>query len=473
MKSEKRGKLGKQKVKALIFAFIVASLALSVTVGCASGATPPEEEWNQTFGGTGYDAARAVQQTADGGYTLAGWTESYGAGYDDFWRVKVKGEGTTTIIANIFPGIIVNIYSDTMPAHPGNYSYFYTNSATNNRITFRVEIDPATFINVDISAYDVSADFSNVTGTSTIVPASSPTVGPSGHYIFTISYDLGSQSVNEGPQVIMVSAKITHPVAGNVIFDGPIGGGAAVININPKVGIPEYSVTGLNNPETTDWRTIEDFSIVNNLAFQHDTGGELDGKLEILEPVNLIDIAFVEAIQNLGANLVIARQEMSIHKATTAMQAFNKHCRLTFYGLGSGMTSVYAMEEGSTTPIEIYNATIGYINEEYLGHGIPYFEDGNFVVEVNHWTTYTINQHPIVEFTYTPLSPIVGANIIFNATASRDPDGNITNYEWDFGDGNSGTGKVVSHSYSSAGDYTVNLTVTDDDESTNTTSKIQ
>ena len=471
MKSERRkGKFGKGK--ALLFAVLFAMLTF-VSVGCASGTTPPEEAWNQTFGGTGYDAARAVQQTADGGYVVAGETYSYAAGYDDFWREKVKEEGTPTIIASIFPGIIVNIYSDTMPAHPGNYSYFYTNSATNNRITIRVEIDPATFLNVDISAYDVSADFSNVTGTSTIVTASSATVGPSGHYIFIISYDLESLSVDAGPHVILVNAKITHPVAG-VILDGPIGGCAAVININPKEGIPGYNVTGLNNPETTDWRTIVDFSNVNNLTCQHDTGGELDGKLELLEPVNLIDISFITAIQNLGANLVIASQEMSIHKATTAMQAFNKHCRLTFYGLGSGMTSVYAMEEGSTTPIEIYNATTGYINEEYLGHGTPYFEDGNFVVEVNHWTTYLINQHPIVEFTYTPFSPIVGANIIFNATASRDPDGNITNYAWNFGDGNitTITEPVIAHSYASAGSYDITLTVTDDDGATNSTSKV-
>ena len=73
---------------------ILATLAfVIVTAGCASGAIPPEEEWNKTFGGTDDDWAWSVQQTSDGGYIIAGTTESYGAGYGDFWLVKTDSEG--------------------------------------------------------------------------------------------------------------------------------------------------------------------------------------------------------------------------------------------------------------------------------------------------------------------------------------------------------------------------------------------
>jgi hypothetical protein len=41
-------------------------------------------------------------------------------------------------------------------------------------------------------------------------------------------------------------------------------------------------------------------------------------------------------------------------------------------------------------------------------------------------------------------------------------------YEWDFGDGNTSTEEIPSHTYSSAGDYTVSLTVTDDRGNTDT-----
>jgi uncharacterized repeat protein (TIGR01451 family) len=53
-------------------------------------------------------------------------------------------------------------------------------------------------------------------------------------------------------------------------------------------------------------------------------------------------------------------------------------------------------------------------------------------------------------------------NIIFNGSSSFDPDGMITNYTWNFGDGTKGYGKVESHYYLDDGDYPVTLTVSDD-----------
>ena len=57
----------------------------------------------------------------------------------------------------------------------------------------------------------------------------------------------------------------------------------------------------------------------------------------------------------------------------------------------------------------------------------------------------------------------VNESIRFDASQSRDPDGEIVEYIWDFGDGSTGKGKVVTHSYSTPGNYTVTLTVVDDD----------
>ena len=51
------------------------------------------EEWNQTYGGTKPDGSRALIQTADGGFALAGYTDSYGTGEADMWLVKTNVNG--------------------------------------------------------------------------------------------------------------------------------------------------------------------------------------------------------------------------------------------------------------------------------------------------------------------------------------------------------------------------------------------
>lgn len=54
----------------------------------------------------------------------------------------------------------------------------------------------------------------------------------------------------------------------------------------------------------------------------------------------------------------------------------------------------------------------------------------------------------------------------FDGTGSSDSDGSITSYDWDFGDGNFGSGATTNHTYAAYGTYTVGLTVTDNDSAT-------
>ena len=88
-------------------------------------------------------------------------------------------------------------------------------------------------------------------------------------------------------------------------------------------------------------------------------------------------------------------------------------------------------------------------------------ESGSKSVEIE--VTVEENQLPSADFSISPGSVKVGETVYFNGSLSTDSDGRIVNWEWNFGDGNSGRGEKTTHTYVKAGTYTVTLKVTDDD----------
>jgi len=79
------------------------------------------------------------------------------------------------------------------------------------------------------------------------------------------------------------------------------------------------------------------------------------------------------------------------------------------------------------------------------------------------------NASPTARFTFSPSDPLVGETVTFT-DASTD-DGTIVSQDWDFGDGSTGTGASPTHTYDAAGDYSVVLTVEDDEGATATSTQ--
>jgi chitodextrinase len=76
------------------------------------------------------------------------------------------------------------------------------------------------------------------------------------------------------------------------------------------------------------------------------------------------------------------------------------------------------------------------------------------------------NVRPIAAFEIVTKSPVATLPVAFDASPSSDPDGAIESYEWSFGDGGHAIGVNPSHVYADAGEYTVTLTVSDDEGAT-------
>jgi PKD repeat protein len=77
-----------------------------------------------------------------------------------------------------------------------------------------------------------------------------------------------------------------------------------------------------------------------------------------------------------------------------------------------------------------------------------------------------INHEPTAAFTFS----CDQLECSFDGSSSDDPDGDVADYAWDFGDGNTGSGSTVDYTFASAGTRTVTLTVTDNDGGTDTKS---
>lgn len=90
-----------------------------------------EQEWEKTYGGTNDDCAFALVTTSDGGYALTGSTVSFGAGQKDFWLIKTDASGNE-VWNQTYGGVGINdheIATALVVTQDGGYAIAgYTNS---------------------------------------------------------------------------------------------------------------------------------------------------------------------------------------------------------------------------------------------------------------------------------------------------------------------------------------------------------
>ena len=95
--------------------------------------------------------------------------------------------------------------------------------------------------------------------------------------------------------------------------------------------------------------------------------------------------------------------------------------------------------------------------------GVPGLINYNAGVKYDRFAVYSAaNAFPTARMTASSTFGPPPLTVRLDGTTSSDPDGVIAGYVWSFGDGTSGTGAVVEHTYAAAGTYAVTLTATDD-----------
>ena len=131
-------------------------------------------------------------------------------------------------------------------------------------------------------------------------------------------------------------------------------------------------------------------------------------------------------------------------------------------GMATGSVTWSAVNGGITTG-GLYTAPSASGSDTVTASvaGVP---DATATVNVN---AAVPNQTPTAAIVADATTGEAPLRIVFNGQTSTDADGFVETYAWDFGDGQTATGAVVSHNFA-PGSYNVTLTVTDEDGATDT-----
>lgn len=258
---------------------------------------------------------------------------------------------------------------------------------------------------------------------------------------------------------------------------------AATDNYRLAKAVFEYLAQG-----TSEWTTIGEkavTAVTNNTTFTYnwDISALAGGTYEIRASVYDDSINNVEAGSGYSANApatLIRTVTVKAYSAPIApvvtVQSGYKTAMLSWTYNGSMDT---------LKQFEIYKTDVNGANAEYVGtvnagttgsytaaipvEGTQYFKIAardkyseyaySNVVSVTSTSSDTVD--PVAVIFPETLAAAVGVPFNFSGAGSTDND-TIVSYAWDFGDEATGTGKDCIHIYSTAGTYTVKLTVTDD-----------
>jgi PKD repeat protein len=297
------------------------------------------------------------------------------------------------------------------------------------------------------------------------------------------------------------------PPAPIVKDESPVNGSVGQV-LNPVLSVYVYdyqgdlmNVTFSTNASTGEWHTIKNIYNVHEGTYTAsttemnalntiywwkvtvtDSTGKVTSKLyKFTTENNSIPVIISSQPTNGSGGVALFPKT----KITVGSGSGNDSLNITWFNnkTGSWVNYGYNASVGNGT----YSQTASWANEYSKKYWWKVTVDDG-TMNVSHWYCFTtksssggsggsstppsepVNMKPVADASAgEPYQGYVNAEITFDGSKSYDPDGNITKWYWEFGDNANGTGKIVRHTYIQAGNYTISLTVTDNEEATNTT----
>ena len=162
---------------------------------------------------------------------------------------------------------------------------------------------------------------------------------------------------------------------------------------------------------------------------------------------------------NLDARIELRNSAGTVLASANPLDALNGSLSFSVASAGTYYIAITGVGKGDAK-------TTGYSSYGSLG---------NYALQVSALAGVSqppTDQPPTAALTATPTSGTVPLTTAMSAAGSTDVGGSIVSYAWTFGDGSTGTGPTVNHTYSNAGTYTATVTVTDNSGQTATRSVV-
>ena len=287
-----------------------------------------------------------------------------------------SGTTSLTIIAFTKMGVGVVGYdsSKPVPAHPANASMFYDHNTVKIIVT---SLDTTHYTNV-------TASFASVDGSTAVEYNNNGVLLPDGNYSYEITHTLGvipgMENVNQ--TWINVTFNTSTPSGNQVINIPQIGALTICGNINPKYE-PDSGLGG----DTTDWRTIQDYSAAYLVfeAVNSSTGSPI-AKLQFNEPIDLTNYETAMALKQLGQYLMMSGKSMDLNATADALIGFNKASTLTIYNLTAFTIDPGILQNNILVPSSGSGSVVT--------NKVWYNSTKTLTFSVAHWTSYSWDGEP-------------------------------------------------------------------------------
>ena len=332
-------------------------------------------------------------------------------------------------------------------------------------------------IQINVSASDVSGvaavkaridDTTNVTLTNVSgYWVNQTTLSDGTHSIRFYAYDTygnvnSSQSVEFGVDLLPPSITFVQAPANNSIVNHSV---TILVNVSDSVSNVSTAIINVNGANHTMTKLGSGKAV--NFSYSITGDGDYTYRIYANDSVNWWNASETRAftIDTTPPQIIISYSSQVYRNSSANLTVRITDVHPNRYVVYRNGSIVESGSYGSNSfNITINTTALGFWNYTIKANDTAGNENSTSVmVEVK-------NNPPVATFSFTPASPRKGQSVEFDASSSYDVDGSIASYAWDFGDGSTAFGVIVTHAYTSAGTYTVKLTVMDNDGGTNSSS---